>query len=83
MQHGNAFLMLVTPGIHISLMATLEVALANTKKVSKAVPCPISACSCDGTRAKGIYRKSPTGTVAITCQGGSQQMEKYRLRLKM
>lgn len=69
-----AFRMLATSGGHISVMATVEGAVANTEKVSKAAPSPTSACSCDGTRAKGICGSSPTGAMAIAWQGGSQQV---------
>lgn len=78
-----AFLILVTQGMHVSVMAAVEGAAGNTEKVSKAAPTPTSACSCDGTRARGFRGSSPTGAVAIAWQGGSQQMERQCLRLKM
>lgn len=82
-QHGNGFPMLVTPGSHISVIATVEVAVANTKKVSKAAPSLTSACSCDRIRAKGVCRNNPTGAMAIAWLRGSQQMEEHRLRLEI
>lgn len=72
-QQGNAFLMLVTPGACISVIATVDVAVRNTKKVSKAASSPTSACSWDGIRAKGICRNSPTGTMTIVWQGAANR----------
>lgn len=66
-----AFLMLVTVGTWVSVMATKEGTVTKADQVSKAGPSPTSACSCDGTRAKGLSGSNPTGAMAIAWQASS------------